>query len=378
MELKRVLLTLLALSLVNIGLMMILLYRSSNWSGAYHSLVEFAISKLHSLDKQGSAQTHETDLILGGESFIRLTIKNNGSTSQMRTSRQEEVNEKAESNVKLTPMRLNQYWKRIEKSQPKQLPLNAYQKSLQALKRWRYRRFNRLNRGSLPQQIDYSQKRSSEPVTIRIENSSSTFIISENFTFPHFKCVLFDNRKMAKTQWVMDLANLMAKKSKEMTIFAVTVNEGYKESLFNWLISAILKGGVSLDRILVISLDVSIEKFLNHHNISCVFVPIQSLFDSARSRYLIDNYGLVMFTRVSVIRLLNHWGYSVVNVDTDALILRDPQPLFDKYPSSSIVASSGTQPRTLYSVWNTTICNGLILLRSNQEMGKLESIELIY
>ena len=361
---KKLLLTLLLLSLVNIGLMIFLLYRSSNWSGTYNSLIEYAISKLQPPDRRGNA-THQTDLIIDGESFNSLTSKYD---SQMFTrSSQQKVADS--SNVKINPMKLNRYLK-IENLQSKQFPLNAYRKSLQALKRWRSKS-HQFSRGLLPK-IDYLQSRSSEPVTIHVENSSRTFVISENFTFPHFKCILFDNRKMAKTQWVKDLASLMAR-SKETTIFAVTVNEGYKESLFNWLISAVLKGGVSLARILVISLDINIERFLKRHKILCVFVPIQPLFNSARSHYLIDNYGLVMFTRISVIRLLNHWGYSVVNVDTDALILRDPQPLFDKYPFSSIVASSGTQPRTLYSVWNTTICNGLILLRSNKKIGKLQS-----
>ena len=366
MEIKRVLLTLLVLSLVNIGLLVVLLYRSSNWSGAYHTLITYAIKKLQYLDYSINATNRDPEHILK-EKPLELVTKNDTVVSNLSPPSQYESDEEESvldnsmgvNNLMVKPDR----YVHVIKLQSK-LPLNRFRKTLQNLRP--LRKTHRLTKQSVSYHSGDSL--SGESVTIRVKNSSRTFNISKSFIFPHFKCILRDNRQMAETPWIIELANIMSKIN-EKTIFAITVNQGYKDSLLNWLISAVFKGGLSLDRILVISLDQGIQEFLQGHGIACIYVPVKSLFNSLVSHYWIEEYGLVMFTRISVVRLLNHWGYSVVIIDTDALVLHDPQPLFDKYPSSSIVASSGTQPRTLYDVWNTTACNGLILLRSNQEIG---------
>ena len=374
MEIKRILLTLLLLSLVNIGLLVVLLYRSSNWSGTYHTLITYAIKKLQYLDYSVNATNKEPEHILK-EKPLELATKNDTAVSNLSPpllyeSDKESIlddNMGVNNNIMVKPDR----YVHVIKLQSK-LPLNRFRKTLQ-----NYRPLRKTHRSTKPPELGDSL--SAESVTIRIDcsNSSRTFNISKSFTFPHFKCILRDNRQMAETPWIIELAKIVSKIN-EKTIFAITVNKGYKDSLLNWLISAVFKGGLSLDRILVISLDQGIQEFLHGHGIACIYVPVKSLFSSLVSHYWIEEYGLVMFTRISVVRLLNHWGYSVVIIDTDALVLHDPQPLFDKYPYSSIVASSGTQPRTLYDVWNTTVCNGLILLRSNQEIGKLYHFFLLY
>ena len=365
MEIKRVLLTLLLLSLLNIGLLIVLLYRSSNWSGTYHALITYAIKQLQHLDYNVNA-THKEHIL--GEKSLELATKNDIVISSLSPPSQYESDQ--DTNLLDDNMRVNNKVKpdryvQIIKLQSK-LPLGRFQKSLQNLKLLRKSHHS----SKKPVYYALGDSLSTESVTIQVDNSSQAFNISEDFTFPHFKCILRDNRQMVETPWISELAKIMSK-TREKMIFAITVNQGYKESLLNWLITAVFKGGVSLNRILVISMDQDIQEFLHWHKISCIYVPVKSLFNSLKSRYWIDEYGLVMFTRISVVRLLNHWGYSVVIIDTDALILQDPQPLFDKYPASSIIASGGTQPRTLYGVWNITVCNGLILLRSNQEIGKI-------
>lgn len=362
MEIKRILLTLLLLSLVNIGLVTLLLSRSSNWSGTYHTFITYAIKQLQNLDTGENAVPTEHIL---GEKSLRLTTKNDTVMSPQLQYEFEQEADLLDYNMKMVkPDRYIQ----VIKLQSKR-PLNRFQKSLQNMKFLR-KTHHHSNKNVKPA---LGESLSTEAVTIQVENSSETFSISKNFTFPHFKCILRDNRQMAEMTWISELAKIMSKTS-EKTVFAITVNQGYKDSFLNWLITAVFKGGVSLDRILVISLDQDIQIFLQQHKISCIYVPTKSLFSSLKSHYWINEYGLVMFTRISVVRLLNHWGYSVVIIDTDALVLQDPQSLFDKYPASSIIASGGTQPRSLYSVWNITICNGFILVRSNQETGKIFSI----
>ena len=376
MEIRRILLTLLFLSLVNIGLLIVMLYRSSNWSGTYHAIITYAIKKLQYLDYTVNATNSENISTLEIAAKNDSTIVRHQSTSlpSQYESLQADVLESDNVRVKFNDndavnediIARSDRFVHVIKLQSKQ-PLRRFRKTLQNSMIRPLRKTHRLSKQPVSDELGDSL--SAEPVMIRVENSSQTFNIYKNFTFPHFKCILRDNRQMAGTPWINELAKIMSK-IKEKTIYAITVNQGYKDTLLNWLISAVFKGGLSLDKILVISLDQNIQKFLQEHGIACIYVPVKSLFNSLVSHYWIQEYGLVMFTRISVVRLLNHWGYSVVIIDTDALVLHDPQPLFDEYPSSSIVASSGTQPRTLYDVWNTTACNGMILLRSNQEIGK--------
>ena len=376
MEIKRILLSLLLLSLVNIGLMVVLLYRSSTWTGTYHALIKYAIKKLQYLDYR--VNTTDAEQVLNSkENSFEMITKNDAENLRLipNPSLSYESDQEADVLDDHNIMRVANHddkvmvksdrYVQIIKVQSKR-PLNRFRKTLQ-----NFRPFQRSSASKHVQALhELGDSMSMESVTIQVKNSPRLFHISKNFTFPHFKSILRDNNVMAKTPWIIELAKIMSNINQK-TIFAITVNQGYKDTLLNWLISAIFKGGLSLDRILVISLDQSIQEFLQRHGITCIYIPVKSLFNSLISHYWIVEYGLVMFTRISVVRLLNHWGYSVVIIDTDALVLHDPQPLFDQYPSSSIVASSGTQPRTLFDVWNTTACNGLILLRSTPEMGNL-------
>ena len=353
---------------------MVLLYRSSNWTGTYHTLIKYAIKKLQYLD-HGVNATDTEQVLNSKKNTLEMITKKDVENLQLtpnpslsyESDREADVPDDhimrvADRDDKV--MVKSDRYVQIIKLQSKQ-PLNRFRKTLQ-----NFRLSRKIQRSSASKQIPYElgDSMSMGSVTIQVKNSSRVFNISKSFTFPHFKSILRDNSVMAKTPWIIELAKIMSNIN-EKTIFAITVNQEYKDTFLNWLISAIFKGGLSLNRILVISLDQSIQKFLQGHGITCIYIPVKSLFNSLISHYWIGEYGLVMFTRISVVRLLNHWGYSVVIIDTDALVLHDPQPLFDQYPSSSIVASSGTQPRTLFDVWNTTACNGLILLRSNPEMG---------
>jgi hypothetical protein len=72
--------------------------------------------------------------------------------------------------------------------------------------------------------------------------------------------------------------------------------------------------------------------------------------------------------------LLNHWGFDVAMIDTDALLLKDPWPLFEKYPESGIVASQGKFPNELNAKWGTALCVGVILIRSSNQTGIYEII----
>lgn len=97
-----------------------------------------------------------------------------------------------------------------------------------------------------------------------------------------------------------------------------------------------------------------------------IFVPPPSLFDNSLA---VSGFGQIMMARISVMRLLNLWGFNVAMIDTDALLLKDPWELFDQHPHRDIVASMGRFPSELSSQWGTSLCVGVILIRSSSQTG---------
>ena len=72
---------------------------------------------------------------------------------------------------------------------------------------------------------------------------------------------------------------------------------------------------------------------------------------------------------MTVLRLITHWGYDVVMYDSDAIVLQDPQPLFDGFPGVELVGSAGQGPASIGHMWGRTLCTGVLLLRSTHHLG---------
>ena len=77
----------------------------------------------------------------------------------------------------------------------------------------------------------------------------------------------------------------------------------------------------------------------------------------------------VMMLRLSLMRIISHFGFNVAMIDTDAIMLRNPEPLFDAQEGMDIVGSMGTIPKDLMDEWPMTICIGVVLIRSSEKTG---------
>lgn len=208
-----------------------------------------------------------------------------------------------------------------------------------------------------------NNKKSSKSVVVKTVTggaSAAGFTIANDFAFPHALNTLKDVEKIASTRWVQDLASIMATWPNNRTVLVVSGNTKFQQPLLNWIISAVLKANVSLDCILILAADEMLYKLLKERRIGSIFVPPSSLYDSKSIQ--LSTHQLITYSRFAVVRLLNHWGFTVAHYDSDALILRDAQQIFEKYLLSSIVASRGAGPKTL--------CAGAILFRNNRQMGK--------
>lgn len=342
MKIQRVLGSLLILSFVHIGFLMLLLLKTSNWT--HH--IQVALSFTHIQEMVSEKRLKSSVSFLGPN----LTTVIPPSTATQRPN----VKSWTKSDVKKIHKQMHNNIMTVSR-----FPITPLQNVHHPL--------YKMSGDVTTKKSHPSKKVCESDGAVVITINGTTFSIAKNFAFPHFKCILHSTTEIAETLWVKNLAKMMAN-VRVKTIYTVTVTATYQSSLLNWLISAVSRARVTLGQILVIALDRQTQDFLQRYKIQTIYVPPRSLFSISSK---ISHYGLVMFTRISVVRLLNHWGFSVILADTDAIILKNPQPLFDKHLSSDIVASSGKQPLTLYNVWNIAVCNGLLLIRSSQETGTL-------
>lgn len=225
------------------------------------------------------------------------------------------------------------------------------------------------DKSSLPFQVThfsrhFTDKKSSESVVVMTAGGASRFSIASDFAFPHALNTLRGAEEIARTRWVQELASIMMTWPDNRTVMVVSGNTEFQQPLLNWIISAVLKANVSLDRILILAADESLYEVLKERRVESVFVPPTSLYDT--KIHQLGIHKLITFARFAVVRLLNYWGFTVAHYDSDALILRDTQRIYENYPLSSIVASKGAGPRSL--------CAGSVLFRSGRQIGKFIAI----
>lgn len=155
----------------------------------------------------------------------------------------------------------------------------------------------------------------------------------------------------------------LSKLSGRKAINLVTSNSQYQDVLLNWLISAVVRCGLELESVLVLAMDLSLHTRLSHLNIPSVYIPLYHLL--RRDTNFTKAFDKVMMFRLAIIRVINHWGFDVHNYDTDAVLLRNPQPLYDHLINSDIIGSVGRIPVDLMNKWGITICIGVVIIRSN-------------
>ena len=200
-------------------------------------------------------------------------------------------------------------------------------------------------------------------------SSGARFSTSPSMRLP-YRDVARPLEEILDAEWVPQLWRYLANlKTSRRHVTLCVADSRYKESVVNWLVSALVIVQPPLDNVLVISLDEELTNFLQGRELNSVFVDPHSIL--RRNIHLPTNYSHVWATRFVLFRLINHWGFSVTTFDSDALLSRNPQSLFDERRDSDIVASPGTYPFDLHRAWNSsTLCMGMVLFRASEKMGK--------
>ena len=180
--------------------------------------------------------------------------------------------------------------------------------------------------------------------------------------------------QLLQVQWMKELRhylNAVSPDSGPVTI--VSSDYSYREILLNWLISALVQVDRPLSNVLVLSLDSSLHALLQGKGFACIHVPPEQLLQPAliaKLKYHVA-FTQVHILRLTVMRLVNHWGFDVANYDTDAIILKNPEPLYYKqYQDSDFIGSYGHSPVDIKQEWGIAICIGAMMTRSSNNTGK--------
>lgn len=184
-----------------------------------------------------------------------------------------------------------------------------------------------------------------------------------------FHVVMKSTEEILNSAWVVQLKGLLARVHLQKQVSIVLANSDYLEALLNWLIAAKVRLSPPIMNVLVICLDEDVFSVLNDRDIPSIHINPSTVLNVTELRKTAYK-NTVWMVRFVVFRLITYWGYDLASYDSDALVMKNPQELFQQHRSSDIVSSAGMYPYSLSKKWGFTVCMGVILFRSTPRTGK--------
>ena len=139
----------------------------------------------------------------------------------------------------------------------------------------------------------------------------------------------------------------------------------------NWIVAAMMILNPPLRNVLVLSLDKELCDYIatGIHTcslgVTCIVASVNSTFSSEAGEY----WETGTMTRPVTLSLINYWGYDVVTYDSDAVLLKNPQELYEDHPNTHLISSASKWPVYLGKHWGFTLCTGAMLLIASPAMG---------
>lgn len=218
-----------------------------------------------------------------------------------------------------------------------------------------------------------------KPHQLQLESTVPVFtdpLVRAGFTLPVPFATLPVEQLLEQT-WILELRQMLQQLPPGLApISIVTADYKFRDVLLNWLVASKTQANPPLTHVIVISLDQPLCELLKRRKINCIFVAPSDYLTPAAiaslSRHIV--FSEVMVLRLTVMRLINHWGYDVANYDTDAIVIKSPEPLYLRHADSHMIGSYGHQPGELSRVWGTTVCFGAFMTRSSNYTGKRSTL----
>ena len=194
-------------------------------------------------------------------------------------------------------------------------------------------------------------------------------ITHESFSLPE-PAATRPLEEILQSEWVGQLKAFLGTVSSG-PVTLVSSDYGYREVLLNWLMSAMIRLAKPLSNILALSLDASLYRLLASKGIPCVYISPNALLRPSIKLTKHIGFTQVHIMRLTVMRLINHWGFDVANYDTDALILKNPEHLYytGSLKDRDFIGSYGHFPNTLLKKWGVAVCIGVVFIRSTPQTG---------
>lgn len=172
---------------------------------------------------------------------------------------------------------------------------------------------------------------------------------------------------LLRSRWVTDLQDYL-RTAQGKTISVVTATVEHTDVLLNWLIAAYVKIAEPLQNVMVISMDAKLHSILVSRGIDSLYVHKDMVVSPTADVPRV--FSQVHVVRLAVVRLMNHYGYDVINYDCDAIPLRNLQPIFDEYSGIDLIGTFGKGPSVLYDKWGVTLNTGVMVMRATSNMGE--------
>ena len=205
-------------------------------------------------------------------------------------------------------------------------------------------------------------------------NTTNSFLLDNSFSSPWHNSRSVET--ILKEPWFIELTTFLLNSVPNSPIVLVASDSYFQDALLNWLISALLRQTEPVTNILVLTYSPSFCVFINSKQIvNCISILPGSV--SADGFYVHkEKNGMypLLLIRVFVMRLLTYWGYNVANFDTDAILLKNPIPVFQspEFSNSDVVGTfGGSMPGALHNKWGVVLCMGAIFLRSTSRTERL-------
>lgn len=218
------------------------------------------------------------------------------------------------------------------------------------------------------------------PIEDEVHNKSRTLITSfenqtDQFFLPSFSLptpkATLPLTQLVKCAWMTELRDYLTSITRSPRLVSLVSSDyKYREVLLNWLITAQVKVDKPLSNVLVLSLDKSLHTLLKGKEIPCVHIPTSCLLRPSLKLTKHVAFTQVHIMRVLVMRLLNHWRYDVANYDSDALILRNPEPRYKELSDCHLIGSVGHFPKQMDKKWGTAVCIGVVMIRASPQTGQ--------
>ena len=195
------------------------------------------------------------------------------------------------------------------------------------------------------------------------------FEIREPFSLP-VPFATLPLEQILHTDWLQALKDFLSTlKLDSGPVTIVSSDYKYGEVLLNWLISALIRVDRPLSNVLVLSIDSSLHALLQGKEFASIHVPPEQLLRPAVLQIItLTNHIAthVYILRLTVMRFINHWGFDAANYDTDAIVLRNPEPLYyEQYRDSDFIGSYGHFPPDIKQEWGIAVCTGAVMIRSS-------------